>query len=231
MAFPEPPDSVNISKNKYILNDTNDVDKWNYGEFINCEHNGINYKYCFMRYKENRTVFSFLRYDLFIPAVIYKNKRKVDNYNSPEAMFIVEYVNSVKLKNKCIRCGYCDNPQSLLFDHINPATKSFDISNYVGIYRSGSAKTRARLYPLILEEIGKCNVMCFNCHAAKTFDNKCGVDKLKTHYDSPEDYLLQNERSTKIYLDLKEGEYEIVQKRGKRKKKQILESPQLMLSL
>jgi hypothetical protein len=59
---------------------------------------------------------------------------------------------------KCISCGCKDN---LEFDHIDPSTKSFNIS-------SGYNKTKKELF----EELSKCQLLCNKCHLEKTKKNK-----------------------------------------------------------
>lgn len=57
------------------------------------------------------------------------------------------------LKYPCVKCGE-DRPWVIDFHHINPLTKSFDISDR---YR-GSIES-------IKKEINKCVCLCRNCHA------------------------------------------------------------------
>ena len=58
----------------------------------------------------------------------------------------------------CWQCGEGD-PRVLDFDHINPATKSFGISNGI---------TDGRKWSSILTEISKCVILCANCHRKRT---------------------------------------------------------------
>ncbi len=67
--------------------------------------------------------------------------------------FILEYL----LRNPCIDCGE-SNPVKLSFDHVR-GTKSFNI---------GEASTLKRSESIIIDEIAKCEVRCFNCHMFKT---------------------------------------------------------------
>ena len=59
-----------------------------------------------------------------------------------------------QLGGKCVHCGALDR---LEFDHIEPATKSFNIS-------SGYHKKWA----VLQEELSKCQLLCNSCHIAKT---------------------------------------------------------------
>lgn len=64
---------------------------------------------------------------------------------------------SLKMESGCVDCGYKQHPAALHFDHIDPATKSFELSN---------AKRRG--WEKILAEVAKCEVRCANCHAVRT---------------------------------------------------------------
>ena len=64
----------------------------------------------------------------------------------------------VKLAMGCAVCGYNGHPAALHFDHLDPSTKSFSMGN--------------NNYPIgkLDEEIAKCQVLCANCHAEKTWE-------------------------------------------------------------
>lgn len=79
-----------------------------------------------------------------------KNARK--KYN-----FITRYKRMVG----CKFCGYKENVLALQFDHINPKEKSFSLSQ--GYRSKGMDKLK--------KEIRKCQVLCANCHAIKTYEN------------------------------------------------------------
>jgi len=61
-------------------------------------------------------------------------------------------------QNPCSICGESD-PRVLEFDHINPETKSNNVSE---LYTYSEKK--------IMEEISKCRVLCANCHRRETYD-------------------------------------------------------------
>lgn len=66
------------------------------------------------------------------------------------------------LKNHpCIICGEAD-PVVLDFDHVDPSTKHKTVARMVG----GGTYSWAR----VLEEIGKCQVLCANCHRRRTHE-------------------------------------------------------------
>lgn len=64
---------------------------------------------------------------------------------------------------QCVDCG-CDDPQVLEFDHLRD--KRADVSVMVG---AGLA------WRTILEEIGKCEVVCANCHRVRTLARVGGL--------------------------------------------------------
>lgn len=56
----------------------------------------------------------------------------------------------------CIKCGYDKSASALVFHHKDEKTKKFNIS--------GTNLTKYSLEAL-LEEAGKCDLLCANCHA------------------------------------------------------------------
>lgn len=70
-----------------------------------------------------------------------------------------EFINQVK-DRPCMDCGVKYPPPVMQFDHRDPSTKKFTISQFAG----GDANLEA-----IKEEIAKCDVVCANCHAIRTW--------------------------------------------------------------
>ena len=69
------------------------------------------------------------------------------------------------LGGKCAKCGATDR---LEFDHIEPSTKLFKISDV------------ARREDLWLAELAKCQLLCNACHREKTAQEiRCGVHSVK----------------------------------------------------
>lgn len=66
-----------------------------------------------------------------------------------------------KLQTGCVDCGYNKCAAALEFDHINPSSKSFDVS------QCWNKSER-----LIWEEVAKCEVRCANCHAEITEERR-----------------------------------------------------------
>lgn len=60
------------------------------------------------------------------------------------------------LGGECIECG---STEDLQFDHVDPATKVYDVSSYL---------TRVEIPSYIWEEIEKCQLLCKPHHKAKS---------------------------------------------------------------
>lgn len=69
------------------------------------------------------------------------------------------WVDAYKTEHGCARCGYCEDPRALDFDHTDPETK------VAGIARMLPYAPWSR----IVAEIAKCTILCANCHRTKTF--------------------------------------------------------------
>jgi hypothetical protein len=65
---------------------------------------------------------------------------------------------AIKLERGCADCGYNTHAAALHFDHLPGFDKLFGIGN------SGN-----RTWESILQEIDKCDVVCANCHAIRTY--------------------------------------------------------------
>lgn len=72
---------------------------------------------------------------------------------------IAAWLSTFKAERGCVLCGIKD-PRVLQFDHLGK--KEFNIAEVVS---RGMGKSR------ILQEIIKCQVLCANCHAIKTFED------------------------------------------------------------
>lgn len=83
-----------------------------------------------------------------------KEKRKAYNtkWQEDKKRWFYEY----KVGLQCERCGYNKCVEGLAFHHKSHGDKDFNITFGVGNF-----------YPreIIMEEIGKCVVLCLNCHA------------------------------------------------------------------
>lgn len=59
----------------------------------------------------------------------------------------------------CTDCGETYRPCVMRFDHRDPATKTYLVTQMIG--RAGTAR--------ILEEVAKCDIVCANCHRERTY--------------------------------------------------------------
>ena len=62
------------------------------------------------------------------------------------------------LGGKCVSCG---SKKRLEFDHIDPATKLFNIS-----------ECHAKSWESFMDEVGKCQLLCRWCHVEKSISEK-----------------------------------------------------------
>jgi hypothetical protein len=76
-----------------------------------------------------------------------------------------DHMRAVKLKKGCEVCGYNSHPSALEFDHIDPATKTYSPSYTISLS-----------WGAMLEEIAKCRVLCANCHAVHTYNQREGTE-------------------------------------------------------
>jgi hypothetical protein len=60
----------------------------------------------------------------------------------------------------CADCGEVFDPVCMDFDHVDPASKEFNISEWASSGRVGWKRIEA--------EIAKCDVVCANCHRLRT---------------------------------------------------------------
>lgn len=63
-----------------------------------------------------------------------------------------------KLEKGCVDCGYRDNALALEFDHLPGSMKTRTVASMM--YSS---------WDVIWAEVAKCEVVCANCHAIRTF--------------------------------------------------------------
>ncbi len=82
-----------------------------------------------------------------------KRIKETIDYNKNKKIKLYEYL----LENPCVVCGEND-PIVLEFDHIDPKTKTKNISWAITKWS----------WKRVLKEIEKCQVLCANCHKRKT---------------------------------------------------------------
>jgi hypothetical protein len=115
---------------------------------VSCSVCGISYtpkrstsKYCSQKCKSKHNLES-------------KNK-----HNREKRVRVRQVLNEIKLEKGCAECGYNKHPAALDFNHRDPSTKLFTIS-------------QSMLRPLaqLLAEAEKCDVLCANCHRIHTHE-------------------------------------------------------------
>jgi hypothetical protein len=96
----------------------------------------------------------------------YKYQKKTNNagYGTKQAKAKYEFVRDAKIAiGKCADCEFpCDDITHVCFafDHIDPSQKRFSLS-----------KNRKYTFDEIRTEIDKCELVCHNCHAIRTYLN------------------------------------------------------------
>ena len=70
-------------------------------------------------------------------------------------------INTIKVERGCANCGYNKHSAALDFNHRDPSTKSFNVSQ----------DPKVALEKL-MKEIDKCDVLCANCHRIHTQNEK-----------------------------------------------------------
>lgn len=71
------------------------------------------------------------------------------------------FVDRVKLRYGCSSCGYKEHSCALHFNHLDRSTKKADVAKMMANGRNGLKK-----------EIRKCNILCANCHAVNTYNQR-----------------------------------------------------------
>uniref|UniRef100_A0AAU6VZP3 HNH endonuclease n=1 Tax=Pseudomonas phage Lyrsu03 TaxID=3138537 RepID=A0AAU6VZP3_9VIRU len=74
-------------------------------------------------------------------------------------------MNTYKVTMGCEECGYNEHPAALTFDHIDPNTKAFTPAHAV-----------TRSWEALEEELGKCRVLCANCHNIHSHNQRSNPD-------------------------------------------------------
>jgi len=80
-------------------------------------------------------------------SIIAKNKERRKNLRLK--------LRQIKIKSGCIKCGYNICSEALEFHHRNPEEKIFNI---------GTGCLASFAWWKIEEEMGKCDILCANCH-------------------------------------------------------------------
>lgn len=76
-------------------------------------------------------------------------------------------INKYKLERGCSLCGYNECSAALDFDHLDTESKKFNISKVLS----------SKSLEAIFDEIGKCRILCANCHRKHSYENKHGLNR------------------------------------------------------
>ena len=95
------------------------------------------------------------------------------------------HIRKYKVSKGCSDCGYNTDDIALCFSHINPGTKSEELT-FAGsdgrkvrggiaplirkVYLNDKKKNRERI-KILFDELRKCKIQCQNCHAIETRNN------------------------------------------------------------
>lgn len=90
-----------------------------------------------------------------------RHRVKVNYRNTVRMKRRRHWLTKYKLHKGCERCGYNAHGCALHFDHIDPSKKKKQVSTMI----------KSTLKNLI-QEVRKCRVLCANCHAVKTHEDR-----------------------------------------------------------
>jgi len=93
--------------------------------------------------------------------------RPQSKFGTNKHIYIRDYITQRKLEaGKCVECEMpCEDWNHVMFawDHIDRSEKSFTISQAASVVKINN------LHETLNAEINKCQLMCHNCHAYKTW--------------------------------------------------------------
>lgn len=82
-------------------------------------------------------------------------------YHNNRHLQIKKHIWKLKTDALCLDCGHNFNPWVMQFDHRVSGDKKFEI-----------ARSHSYGWDRILEEIEKCDIVCANCHADRTYKRR-----------------------------------------------------------
>jgi hypothetical protein len=108
----------------------------------------------FQNYKENIKTGSIVREHI-------TEKRKISRRRKEtrKRARIQLFVTRVKMRYGCAICGYKKHGAALHFNHLNQDKKKKNVS-------------KCKSFLSVKEEMRKCEILCANCHAEKTIEEK-----------------------------------------------------------
>lgn len=107
--------------------------------------------------KANQALAAKRHYEANKPAMI----EKAATFAKERKVYLTQVTSRIK-DVPCTDCGVKYPPYVMDFDHVR-GTKKYNVSSMVS--RGMSEKT-------LLEEIAKCEVVCSNCHRARTYNRR-----------------------------------------------------------
>ena len=109
---------------------------------------------CKACYKIHRRTYQDAHYAKYKEAYKLRAKIRRTDIKKNLQMHMLDYLTD----KYCIVCGE-DDKRTLEFDHVDPSQKSFGIAKGI---------TDGKGWKIILDEIGKCRILCANCHKKHT---------------------------------------------------------------
>ena len=89
---------------------------------------------------------------------------RVEQKRERHAEFVEWYL-ALKEGKPCADCGVAHHPAAMQWDHLPGAAK---LASVADLCRKNNRRR-------VLEEIAKCELVCANCHAVRTFQRQRGV--------------------------------------------------------
>ena len=83
---------------------------------------------------------------------------------------LIKYVREYKSSNGCVDCGIKYHYSAMQFDHKEGREKEANINALM--WRAG--------FDRVLSEIAKCDLVCANCHAFRTYKRQHNIDDKTT---------------------------------------------------
>ncbi len=191
--------------NKNILTDYGELETWKKGDCNIFIQNGIKYEGYYSGYKSNIKGYQFITAEQYLKNLVKDRKRKMEVYYDETALSMVRYINKLKINFGCSWCGYKEHPDALIFDHIIPSQKNYEICDILMDYRK-HLEPRLEYAKKLFSEIRLCDVMCANCHYIKTKEYKCGREKLFANYTTIDEYSKRAKKDYTVFLIIDEND-------------------------
>tara|TARA_R100000458_G_C8009269_1_gene74083 strand:+ start:63 stop:488 length:426 start_codon:yes stop_codon:yes gene_type:complete len=120
--------------------------------------------------RKDGTVYEYVRWSS--QEAFERRRLRTNSRNSFRMRRRRHWLTKYKLYKGCERCGYNEHGCALHFDHIDPSKKKKQVSTII----------KSTIKNLILE-VRKCRVLCANCHAVKTHEDRQIARGQHEHFD------------------------------------------------